>query len=293
MTTSNSDPSPPRMFGMTKPFISEMAPPSELSGPAWWFIFRGNRLLLEERDGALHVPCREHLDELGVATGSQHYSGRFEGRACHVVDMVDDELPEGLVLKDLRQIYGAIDDDLFVLAGRAVQIAAWDRTHRYCGRCGAPTEVKTTERAMVCPQCGLMNFPRLSPAVIVMVERGHEILLARSPHFAAGMYSVLAGFVEPGETLEETVVREIKEEVGIDVTDVRYVASQSWPFPNSLMLGFTATYAGGEIAIDPTEIEDAGWFTPDTLPPIPGPISIARRLIDLYLDKHGQLVSGQ
>lgn len=282
---------PPPMFGMNKPFISEMAPPPDLSGPAWWFIFRGNRLLLEARDGGLHVPCQDHIEDLGVATGARHYLGRFDGRACHVVDMVDDALPGGLELKDLRQIYGAIDDDLFVLAGRAVQIAAWDRTHRYCGRCGAPTEAKSNERAMVCTKCGLMNFPRLSPAVIVMVERRHEILLARSPHFAAGMYSVLAGFVEPGETLEETVVREIKEEVGIDVTDVHYVASQSWPFPNSLMLGFTAAYAGGEIVIDPTEIEDAGWFTPDTMPPIPGRISIARRLIDLYLDKHGRRAS--
>lgn len=253
MPMPSPDPSSPqRMFGMTKPFISEMAPPSDLSGPAWWFIFRGNRLLLEARDGGLHVPCREDIDALGISTGSQHYLGRFEDRASHAVDMTADELPEGLVLKDLRQIYGAIDDDLFALAGRAVQIAAWDRTHRFCGRCGAPTETKTTERATVCPQCGLMNFPRLSPAVIVMVERGDEILLARSPHFAAGMYSVLAGFVEPSETLEETVVREIKEEVGIDVADARYVASQSWPFPNSLMLDFTATYAGGEIAIDPT-----------------------------------------
>ncbi len=282
------DPLPPPMFGMNKPFISEMVPPSDLTGPAWWFIFRGNRLLLEVHDGGLHVPCLDHIDGLGIAAGAQHYLGRFDGRACHAVDMTNDALPDGLELKDLRQIYGAIDDDLFVLTGRAVQIAAWDRTHRYCGRCGAPTEAKTNERAMVCTQCGLMNFPRLFPAVIVLVEREHEILLARSPHFAAGMYSVLAGFVEPGETLEETVVREIKEEVGIDVADVRYVASQSWPFPNSLMLGFTATYAGGEMVIDPTEIEAAGWFTPDTMPPIPGCISIARRLIDLYLDKHGQ-----
>ncbi len=279
---------PPPMFGMNKPFISEMSPPSDLSGPAWWFIFRGNRLLLETRDGGLHVPYRGHIDDLEVATGARHYLGRFDDCACHVVDMTDDALPDGLALKDLRQIYGAIDDDLFVLAGRAVQIAAWDRTHRYCGRCGAPTEAKTNERAMVCTQCGLMNFPRLSPAVIVLVEREDKILLARSPHFATGMYSVLAGFVEPGETLEETVVREIKEEVGIDVANVRYVASQSWPFPNSLMLGFTATYASGEIVIEPTEIEAADWFTADAMPPIPGRISISRRLIDMYLEKHGQ-----
>jgi NAD+ diphosphatase len=187
--------------------------------------------------------------------------------------------------KDLRQVYGLLEEDLFVLGGRAVQIVEWDRTHQYCGRCGSRTHTKETERAKVCPQCGLHNFPRLSPAIIVAVERGDEILLARSAHFPQGMFSVLAGFVEPGETIEECVVREVKEEVGITVGNIRYFGSQPWPFPHSLMLGFTAEYVAGELKLDPTEIAEAGWFRADALPSIPGRISIAGRLIKWFVEK--------
>ena len=144
-------------------------------------------------------------------------------------------------------------------------------------------ETKQDERAKRCPKCQLLSFPRLSPAIIVMVERGRKkILLARSPHFPTKMYSVLAGFVEPGETIEECVAREIKEEVGITVENIRYFASQPWPFPNSLMLGFTAEYAEGEIKVDGVEIAEAAWFSPDAMPAIPGRISISRRLIDYF-----------
>jgi NAD+ diphosphatase len=146
-------------------------------------------------------------------------------------------------------------------------------------------KISQTERAKECPKCGLLHFPRLAPAIIVLVERGNELLLARSRHFMPGMYSVLAGFVEPGESLEEAVVREVREEVGISVKDIKYFGSQPWPFPHSLMVGFTATYGCGEITIDDTEIEDAGWFTADKLPRIPGKISIARKLIDWFVEK--------
>ena len=147
-------------------------------------------------------------------------------------------------------------------------------------------ELQKSERAKKCPKCDLLHFPRLAPAIIVLVEQGEKLLMARSRHFASGMYSVLAGFVEPGESLEEAAIREIREEVGISIKDLRYFASQSWPFPHSLMIGFTATYAGGKISIDNTEIEDAGWFTADNLPPLPGKISIARKLIDWFIAKH-------
>jgi NAD+ diphosphatase len=193
-----------------------------------------------------------------------------------------------MAFEGLRKVYGRLDEDLFWLAARAVQIAEWDRTHCFCGRCGIPLRLRETERAKECPQCGLLHFPRLAPAVIVLVERGHELLMARSRHFAPGVYSVLAGFVEPGETLEEAVEREVLEEVGIRIKDIRYFGSQPWPFPHSLMIGFTATYAGGEIAINDEEIEDAGWFTADNLPGQPGKISIARRLIEWFLAKEGK-----
>jgi NAD+ diphosphatase len=142
------------------------------------------------------------------------------------------------------------------------------------------------ERAKECLKCGALYFPRLAPAIIVLVERGNQLLLARSRHFMPGMYSVIAGFVEPGETLEEAVVREVREEVGIAVRNIHYFDSQPWPFPHSLMIGFTATYAGGDISLNDSEIEDAGWFTPQNLPTLPGKISISRKLIDWFLAKH-------
>ena len=284
-TDDSSDTRGLPLFGMRKTFISEVTPPQEQAGPAWWFAFHRNRLLVEVGDDALRVPCRERFEELGVTIVQRHYLGRYDGLPCHAVDLADESLPAGMDFKDLRQVYGLLEEDLFVLGGRAVQIVEWDRTHQYCGRCGSRTQTKETERAKVCPRCGLHSFPRLSPAIIVAVERGDEVLLARSAHFPQGMFSVLAGFVEPGETIEECVVREVKEEVGITVGNVRYFGSQPWPFPNSLMLGFTAEYVDGELELDPTEIAEAGWFRANSLPSIPGRISIAGRMIRWFVDR--------
>ena len=271
-----------------KKFISGIVPPQGLSGPAWWFAFQENKLLVYEEPSGVSLPLLVDFSELGLTPLSKHYLGSFDHRPCHAVEVAEGAIPPaGMTFQGLRQVYGRLDEDLFWIAGRAVQIIDWDRTHRFCGRCGTPLRTKGTERAKECPQCGLLHFPRLAPAIIVLVERGSKLLLARSRHFMPGMFSVLAGFVEPGESLEEAVVREVREEVGIDVKDIKYFGSQPWPFPHSLMIGFTATYAGGEITIDDTEIEDAGWFTVDSLPRIPGKISIARKLIDWFLAKQG------
>lgn len=183
----------------------------------------------------------------------------------------------------LRAIFTLAGPEVFSLAGRAAQLLDWQANHRYCGRCGTPTVIKQDEPAMQCPACGLLAYPRLSPAVMVLVRDGEKLLLARSPHFKPGVYSALAGFVEPGETLEECAVREVREEVGIEIANLRYFASQPWPFPNSLMIAFFADYAGGTIIPEPGEIEDAGWFQPGELPLLPDPVSIARRLIEAAL----------
>lgn len=196
-------------------------------------------------------------------------------------------LPEAAEWRGLRGLYGVLDEPSFALAGRAFQLLGWDRDHRFCGRCGAPTVLRAAEHARACTACDTLFFPRLNPAVIVRVERGDQLLLARSPHFRTGMYSVIAGFVEPGESLEQAVAREVREEVGVAVTDIRYFGSQPWPFPNSLMIGFTAQHAGGDIRIDPTEIEDAGWFGAATMPSGPGPLSIARWLLDDFAERQG------
>jgi NAD+ diphosphatase len=273
-----------------KIFISSIAPPPELLGPAWWFAFQGDRLLVQPKASSLDIPCLVEFGELGLTAVRRHYLGQLAGRHCYAVDM-DEGIgpPAGMEFQGLRQVYGLVDEDIFAVAGRALQIVEWDRTNQYCSRCGRRMEPTPTERAKECPRCGLLAFPRLSPAIIVLVERGDQLLLARPYHFPPGRYSVIAGFVEPGETLEEAVVREVREEVGLTLKDIRYFGSQPWPFPHSLMVGFTASYAGGEISLDDGEIEDAGWFTPDHLPDIPGKISIARRLIDYFLAKHGIL----
>jgi len=275
----------------SRKFISGIEPPKEKSEPAWWFAFHGNKLLVYQEYSSVNIPYLADFSELGLTPLGQHYLGRLDNRDCYAVGIAEGTVaPAGMSFEGLRQVYGRLEEDLFWIAARAVQIVDWDRTHQFCGRCGAPLRTSTTERAKECPQCGLLHFPRLSPAIIVLVERGNQLLLARSRHFLPGMYSVLAGFVEPGETLEEAVLREVREEVGLTVKDIQYFGSQPWPFPHSLMIGFTATYASGEISLNDAEIEDAGWFTVDNLPPLPGKISIARKLIDGFVEKQTELL---
>lgn len=191
--------------------------------------------------------------------------------------------PQGWRWQGLRALFGVLDDARFALAGRALQIVDWDRAHQYCGACGVATVVRVSERARECPSCGLVVFPRLAPAVMGLVRREQELLLARSARFPEGLYSALAGFVEPGETLEQCLEREVYEEVGIRICNVRYFASQPWPFPHSLMIAFHADYYAGEVRADGEEIVDARWFDIrnfESLPRLPARISIARRMID-------------
>jgi len=192
-------------------------------------------------------------------------------------------LPPGHNLIPLRTIATSLSPDLLAILGRAVQLARFDQITSYCGRCGAQNLMKEDELAKQCPVCGLLTFPRLSPAIIVRITNGDKILLARSPHFPSGMYSVVAGFVEPGESIETGVHREVFEEVGVRITDLKYYASQPWPFPDSLMLGFVAKHLSGDIRCDGVEIEDARWFNRENIPELPGPLSIARALIDDFI----------
>lgn len=265
---------------MQKPFAYIFTPPPNRQEPAYWFAFANNELLIYKKRSDV-VPYLVDFAELDLAFVKQHYLGEYDGVHCYAVELAESISPSaGMALRNIRAAYPRLGDDFFTLAGRAIQIIDWDRTHQFCGRCGTQTIDVDTERAKRCPQCGLSNYPRLSPSVIVRINRGNEILLARAPHFPPGMYSVLAGFVEPGETLEQAVEREVWEEVHLRLKNIRYFGSQSWPFPNSLMLGFTAEHASGEIEIDQIEIEDAGWYSPDNLPQIPPKLSIARQLID-------------
>jgi NAD+ diphosphatase len=261
--------------------VSGMSGRTEAS---WLFAFRGTELLVLSADDGARLPRGREWEGLGLNDEPAHTIGSLEGEVCLAVDLAAEaRAPEGAAFHGLRRLWGVLSEETWKVAGRAVQIVEWDRNHRFCGRCGTPTEPQPQERSRVCPRCGLQHFPRLSPAVIVLVRRGEELLLARSPHFQPGVYSTLAGFVEPGESLEEAVAREIAEEVGVEVTGVQYFGSQPWPFPNSLMVGFTADWSAGELCPQPGEIEDARWFHPDALPVLPAPLSIARALIDSFL----------
>lgn len=254
---------------------------------ALWFAFRGDRMLVFE-DAPVRVPLAGGPDELGLDVLFRWEIGELDGHACWAVELGADARPsEGMVFEDLRGLFYRVDEDFFRMAGRAKQVVGWHATHLFCGRCGGKTEPAPGELAMRCTRCGTMHYPRLSPAAIVLVKRGEHLLLARSPEFPQGLYSVLAGFVEPGESIEAAVVREVREEVGIEVTNVTYFGSQPWPFPNSLMIGFTADYTGGDLTPEPGEIEDAGWYTADNLPHLPPKISIARAMIDDFVGQRG------
>ena len=229
---------------------------------------------------AFALPRCGHLSELGLQPARTQYLGLLHGDAAFSAEIVADHTPPGMVWQGLRALLGRFDELHVAVASRAAQIVEWDRTHQFCGRCGAPTVARPDERARACPTCRLSVYPRICPAIMVLITNGREILLARKPSFVRNRFSALAGFVEAGESLEQTVAREAFEEVGVQVKNIRYFGSQSWPFPNSLMIAFTAEYAGGEVRPDGVEIEEARWFAPDALPNIPDGISISRWLID-------------
>jgi NAD+ diphosphatase len=259
-----------------------------MADDALLFAFRGRDLLVRAGGPKAALPTEAEWPALGLPTVRRNDLGPLDGRATVAIELADDAPPPaGMAFESLRRLWGRLDDAAYQRAGRAVQIVAWDRNHQYCGRCAAPVERVPGELAKRCAACQIIVYPRLSPAVIVLVERGDTVLLGRGKNFPAAMYSTLAGFVEPGETLEQTVAREIREESGIEVTDVRYFGSQPWPFPDSLMVGFTATYAGGDLRPDPGELADAGWFRVDEMPAVPPRLSIARALIDAWVRRQG------
>ena len=248
--------------------------------PALWFAFHEGRMLVAVSGEALVPPRCLRLDELGLEPARTQYLGTLDGEPVYAAEIAAPHTPDGMVWQGLRALFGRFDEVLVGVASRAAQILEWDRTHQFCGRCGTPTVARTDERARICPQCRLSVYPRINPAVMVLVTDGSRVLLARKPSFPKNRFSALAGFVEAGENLEDAVVRETREEVGIEVTNIRYFGSQSWPFPNSLMIAFTAEYAGGEVRPDGVEIEEARWFDPAELPTVPDRISISRWLID-------------
>lgn len=266
-------------------FDFETAPPASRDS-ALHFVFRDGQLVSELR---APEPCALTGDQLaanGWTVCREQYIGSWQGRPCFAVEIEAEALdPMQHHCGSLYQLLGRVEEPLFALAGRAAQLLAWERDHRYCGRCGGPMALDGRERAMRCEGCARSVYPRISPCVIVLVTHGEHLLLARNARARRPFYSTLAGFVEAGENLEHCVAREVREEVGVEVEDLRYYGSQPWPFPDQLMVGFHARYAGGEIVCEPGEIAHADWFHYRDLPPVPPPESIAGQLIQTYIDE--------
>ncbi|MGA6097209.1 NAD(+) diphosphatase [Stutzerimonas marianensis] len=252
------------------------------AGEAGSALVRCQQGFLVDPNGVLFP--RSWLKRLELPLISEQGLGYFEGEPVFLMELADPVTVPGAGWQGLRQLMMQDEDnDRFRMLGFAAQIGTWASQHRFCGRCGNPMTQHPRERAMKCEACGIHQYPRLSPSMIVLVTSGDRVLLARSPRFAPGVYSTLAGFVEPGESVEQCVRREVQEEVGVSIHDPQYICSQGWPFPHSLMLGFHAEYASGDIVMQPEEIEDAGWFSIHDLPALPAPRSIARYLIELYV----------
>ncbi|MFC1953746.1 NAD(+) diphosphatase, partial [Chloroflexota bacterium] len=238
---------------------------SENEESGYWFVFYSTKLLIQSSEGS--IPYIKSLTELNLSPVRTQYLGRLKEHPCYSAEVLTDTIaPEGMSFSELRPLYGVLDEDIFLLAGKAIQVVTWDQTHQYCGRCGHKTETIKGERVKICPDCGLMGYPCLSPAVIIAVFKDDKILLSHNAGFRGNLHSIIAGFVDPGETLEECIEREIMEEVGLQVKNIKYFGSQPWPFPNSLMIGFTADYKSGEIKIDGKEISEADWYDVNSLP---------------------------
>ena len=249
---------------------------------ALYFIFIEDRIVCLSEGGIPRAVTRDEFRWFDVDVSLRHYLGRWEGRSCYVL-VIAGTVPDGFAAVDLRDWMERVDPAFFYLAGRARQVVDWHRNHRFCGRCGAATRDHEADRAKQCPNCGLLNYPRLSPSIIVLVRRGDEMLLARNARWRHGMFSTIAGFVEPGESIEQAVHREVREEVGLEISGLRYMGSQPWPFPNSLMLGFHADYAGGDIVCQEDEIDEARWFHYTQRPNTPTRMAISAWLIDAFV----------
>lgn len=266
-------------------FVPAAQAPSDLRGDRLWLVFQGAAVLVADDPAQGFFPSLKDFSWLGMEEVTRQYLGMLGGQGVFAVAVPESATaPEGHRFEDLRRILGQVDDRLFGLAGRAIQVLEWERSHRFCGRCGTATVAHAQgERARVCPSCGFSSYPRINPCVIVAVTRGEEILLARAQRFNRPMFSTLAGFIEAGETAEETLLREVQEEVGVVVRNPRYFGSQSWPFPGNLMLGFHAEYESGEIVLQEEEIAEAGFYHFTELPPIPPAGSIAHALIQDFV----------
>lgn len=254
---------------------------------SWHIPVSGNQILTKREYPSLRPLTMKEWQWSEISSNKTHFLGTVRNHTPIFAEEIEADVvePEGYKFNPLWNFLTGTELPIFYLMGRAKQVVDWSKQHEYCGACGSKTLESTTDRSKKCPHCNIPFYPRISPSIIVLVTRGEELLLAKNANAQGNFYSTLAGFVEPGESIEETVHREVFEEVGIKIKNLRYFSSQSWPFPNSLMLGFHAEYSDGEIRIQEEEIADARWFHYKEMPNKPAMMSISGWLIDEYLKK--------
>lgn len=277
---------------MSQPAFVRAYPPGEIpEGPALWFAVQGADLLVRECDGK-PVVLQGAADEAlaGLSCDGRYLIGALDGVPCVAVGIADGLLPDGLHKLGIRALFGRMDPQHYAIAGYAVQMVYWQRTSGFCANCGGRTRPNRSDWGKRCTVCGHTTYPRVSPCIITVVHNGDYVLLAHMPG-RGPVYSLIAGFVEPGESLEDCLRREVREEVGLEVEDIQYFASQPWPFPHQLMCGFFARYSSGEIRIQDTELDGARWFHVSNLPQLPGKLSIARQLLDHWIRSRGGTVT--
>lgn len=252
----------------------------------YWFVFcKGDLLLEKTSDGRYTIPYQEEAPTPLKEWTNVHTITPFgdDDVRTYTIDGPVTDIPH-YEMCGLRASYNKLPHDLYQIAGKCQEILYWDANTRYCGVCGGPMKMHT-EISKRCTHCGKEVWPLLATAIIVLIRRGDKVLLVHARNFRGKFFGLVAGFVETGETLEEAVVREVHEEVGIKIKNIRYFASQPWPYPCGLMVGFTADYVSGELHLQRSELDDAGWFDRDHLPPVPDKMSIARQLIDSWLEE--------
>lgn len=271
---------------MPPAFIRAYPPAQPETRSALWFAFRDNDLLLLEREDGLSVYRGEVEGLAAFEPGPLVYLGTLHGEACVACELGwNGPAPEGWRLISLRSLFGQVDDQTHDLAGYAIRLLNWQHAYNFCDACGHKTEWFGGDWGKRCTNCGKTAYPPVSPAILVLIHDGDKILLTHKAGWGP-RYSIIAGFIEPGESIEECVSREAYEEVGVEIDQITYFGSQSWPFPHQLMIGYMANYAGGEITIDAHELDDARWFHIDELPELPGPSSLSRQLINAWIRKY-------
>jgi NAD+ diphosphatase len=263
--------------------------PDKNTNKQLYIVFYNSKILVKFTNGKPKYTFKKLPSTLLGAAHSNQYLGVLNDNNCSIIGLVKD--PEEIVdheFVSIRALFGQLPEEQLMIVGRANQIINWATTHHFCGKCGEKTQNKNTELALQCTNCETIYYPTISPAIIVAVVKEGKILLGHSKRFKGKFYSVLAGFLEIGETFEQCVAREVAEESGIKVKNIKYFGSQPWPFPNSMMVGFTAEWAGGNIVLHDEELDDAGWFSPEDMPTIPSTFSIAGKLIEWFKEKYNK-----